>query len=720
MTMVNSKLLLSAACAAALSFCTLASPCRAVSETGGVSVASCARGKAASSNCADVTWRVPSSGWLDQTAFDELSGFFVSNSITGKFALFTSDLHSPLKLQKLLELAKMLKGRIAALHAMGYRAGINHLVTLGHFDECPSSSEYVEGANRFTLLDGSHGIVQYCSADKLWRERYIDPCYRALADTGADFIWTDDDIRLRNRGAGCFCDACLARIRSRLGYGGPREGLEEWLSDAVHGKSRRLAFLQYNRDTLADLYAFIEKSIHAVSPTMDIGVMDVSRPATACWHGMPYREVFAALSTPKSEVYWRPGGGLYKDDVPSALLYKANVLAEQAAILPPGVSRIEAELENFPYQRPDKSEHFAALEGLLYVALGMNGVAYNVFSSVAENEELDAYLPLVRRLEENFRTYEWIVAAAGRTQCRGIWAGNGERDVYAGVAGRPWLNLKSVDAPFPCSEVQMSGMPIAYRFEDGQVFAPMPEVIRILPDDRIERMLSGGIYLDIPSLVALVERGYGADVGFAPGNPILSCVRERFLEHPLNAGLVGRIRNARQQFFARSSPFSTAHELKPQPGAEILSVYVDEKGTPIPGSCAMGVFVNRRGGRVCVNGYSPWAKTSFRGKRAQLRRVFQWLSKDTLPVAIADLGRVAFWLRGDRLAIVFNMSLDAARDVRLDLCGVPDKGYLKVPPYASEMPVSGVTNGNRVCFRIPEIPPWSLAFVRFLPMAAGR
>ena len=675
--------------------------------------APCALGqeKAQASGCADVTWRVPSSVWMDEAAFGELTGFFASNSISGKFALFTSELHSPLKLDEMSRRAGILKDRISSLHAMGYRAGINHLVTLGHFDENPAASEDVEGASRFTLPDGSHGKVQYCSADRLWRERYIGPCYRALAGTGADFIWTDDDIRLRNAGAGCFCDACLARIRSRLGYGGAREGLESWLSDPVHGLPRRLAFLQYNRDTLADLYAFVERSIHEVVPGMPIGVMDNARHTTADWLGMPYKEIFAAL-TP-CPVYWRPGGGLYTDDMPNALLYKANAMAEEAALLPPGVCRIEAELENFPYQRPDKSERYAALEGLLYVALGMNGVAYNVFSSADENEDVGAYFPLVRRLDANLATYGWIVAAAGRTPCRGIWAGTGERDVYAGVAGRPWLNLKAVESPFACSEVQMSGFPMAYRFEDGDVFAPVPEAIRVMPKERLERMLAGGVYLDVPSLAALIERGYGADVGFVPGDPILACVRERFVEHPLNAGIAGRIRNARQQFFARGNRLATAHALKPQAGAEPLSVYVDETGAPLPDVCAMGVFVNRRGGRICVNGYSPWFKTSFRGKRAQLRRVFDWLSRGTLPVAVAGTERIAFWMRGDRLAVAFNMSLDAARDVVLDLSGVPAEGRLMVPPYGDEIAVSGERRGGRLRFRIPEIPPWSLAFIRF-------
>ena len=54
--------------------------------------APCALGhdKAQASQCADVTWRIPCSVWMNEAAFGELTGFFTSNSISGKFALFTS------------------------------------------------------------------------------------------------------------------------------------------------------------------------------------------------------------------------------------------------------------------------------------------------------------------------------------------------------------------------------------------------------------------------------------------------------------------------------------------------------------------------------------------------------------------------------------------------------------------------------------------------------
>ncbi len=660
---------------------------------------------------ADVTWRIPCSVWMDDAAFAELMRLFTTNRLTGKIAFFTAEVHCPVNLQEMLRRAELLKPRIAEMHRLGYVAGINHLSTLGHFDECIAIAEDVKGARRFTNRHGKSGKVQYCPADPLWRGKYLGPCYRALAGTGADFIWTDDDIRLRNHGVpggGCFCDGCMKRIRARFGYEGGREGLEGWLSDPVEGMARRRAFLQYNRDTLADLYAFIARTIHSVAPKMDIGVMD---SATTFWHGMPFDEIFSALKTPSSDVYWRPGGGFYLDARPDSLLSKANTLAAEAARLPKGVRRIEGELENFLYQRVGKSEHFTALEGMLYVALGLNGVAYNVFSPT-DNEGFDAYASLVRHLELNRPAYAWTVAAAGREPCRGIWTGDGERDIYAGATGGDWLDVLGVGSRIVNSELQAMGFPVAYRFEDAVVFAPTPEAIRTLPKERLERMLSAGVYLDVLALEALALRGYGADAGFTLGRTNYDDLHERFTEHPaINGELAGRERNARQKFFH----IPGVRMLEPLPGAEPLSVYVGEDGVELKGACAMGVFVNRFGGRVCVNAYAPWLNTSFRSKRLQLGRMFRWLAKGRLPGLVRGTGRLALWVRGRRAAVLFNMSQDAARDVDVEFADVSGAARFIVPPSVAETRLTGKADGSLRVFRIPELPPWSLAILQFLP-----
>ena len=124
---------------------------------------------------------------------------------------------------------------------------------------------------------------------------------------------------------------------------------------------------------------------------------------------------------------------------------------------------------------------------------------------------------------------------------------------------------------------------------------------------------------------------------------------------------------------------------------------------------------HRFGGRVCVNAYAPWLNTSFRSKRLQLGRVFRWLAKGRLPGLVRGTGRIALWVRGRRAAVLFNMSQDAARDVDVEFADASGSARLIVPPSVAETHLTGREDGPLRVFRIPELPPWSLAILQFLP-----
>lgn len=653
---------------------------------------------------ADITWRIHVEQWEADDAFAELCETLRRHKLTGKFAFFTNDTHIPQDLETcLLPRFAILARRIAALHRMGYLAGANHLCTLGHVAEDLGRLTTVK-ANRFTDIKGNPARGRFCPNDPRWRENYLAPLYTALAQTGVDFIYTDDDIRLTGPARGCFCDLCLERINAFLGCSCTRETLADYFecADPALADARKRHLLQYNRNVLADLQGFIRRTVHAVRPGLTMGVMDGLR----AWEGYNFPEVFEAVRGPEATpVLWRPGGGFYDDTRPDGILEKANYVLGEAAMLPDGVAAIEAELENFNYQRLAKSERMVANEAILYTAAGTTGVAYNIFHTPS-SDSADVADSLLRRLEGLRPFLDRLVDHGRRLRPRGICAPR-TRDIFAlhnhGLG--KWLG-DTVEWPrgFLSSSLCKIGLPIAYRPEDASCFAIGGLDAWSYTDDEIRSFLSRGVYLDPRAARILAERGFGDLVGFdVVSDALLEDAIEEYADHPLNGAEAGRRRSARPSFWKGDTA-----ALRPHPGAQTASRLVDFTGRVLV-DCASGCFENTLGGRVFVAGYYPWDCVFYRSKGNQLKRIFRWLAKDRLPGYVASFHRAALWVCGDRRVVVLNMSLDPAEDLRLVLDTPFSRLAALRPDPSGETTVDGVpTDDGQLAFTLPAIAPWSV------------
>jgi len=85
----------------------------------------------------------------------------------------------------------------------------------------------------------------------------------------------------------------------------------------------------------------------------------------------------------------------------------------------------------------------------------------------------------------------------------------------------------------------------------------------------------------------------------------------------------------------------------------------------------MGIFENQLEGRICVEGYYPWTFLENLSKSSQIKAVFRWLSKDTLPGYIASFHKINLWIRepqNGKISLAFtNSSFDPAKNVVLML-----------------------------------------------------
>jgi hypothetical protein len=666
---------------------------------------------------ANISYRLTVQLWECDEDFAATVAMIKETQMAREFAIFSNDNHTPPPLPTMERRFEIIAKRIPVLQQNGWSAGINHLCTIGHtYENIP----YAEtGGQNFVNANGRICAGNYCTADPVWRENYIKPCYQMAAECRPEFIWIDDDVRLYNHGGdcynhrgdcniGCFCPDCLKRMSQYLDFKGTLKELPEFfeIADPDERRRRRMMLIDWNRRAMDDISAYIEGVVHAVDPNIILGQMDCYAP----WCGLDLKSRAEALAGPdKKPVWWRPGGSFYFDNCPNDLLIKANNMGKEAVLLPDWVEVIQAEVENFNYQRLNKSEFFTCLEPQIYCAAGTTGVTYNVFAE-KEWDKLEEYRSLAMTLNSNKEFLDRIVKGNRRTAPSGVFDGFAA-DILLMNNHKTGQWLSNANHPFKyfCnSELQKIGLPVAYRGNEASLYALGGGTAVSMSDAEIRTMLSLGVYLDGFALSDLIELGYGEYLGFSIDKIIVEDAIEELTCHALNGEYAKRKRNARQSFW-----HEPAYVLKPEPGAEVLSTYVDYSGAAI-GECALGIYTNKLGGRIAVNGYYPWNGLFYRYKGVQLKNLFQWLSNGTLPGLVSSYHRASLWLREREgtlyNASLWNMSQDPARGLTLKLrTQAEELVAYEVSGGSVKVKATGRDQNYRE-FILPEIAPWSLTY----------
>ena len=176
------------------------------------------------------TFGVPQ--WMPENRYRELLALFQKyKGVTDEITFFTSCTHPPLPLDEVERRCAYWPGG-SHRRALGYRAGINVLSTIGHHEEnLPNSlaADYT----RVTDIMGNVCRGSFCPNDPRFQQ-YVRQLYRLVTDADPDYIWIDDDIRLAGHmpiGLTCFCNRCLAIFAKESGRTYTRASLREAILD---------------------------------------------------------------------------------------------------------------------------------------------------------------------------------------------------------------------------------------------------------------------------------------------------------------------------------------------------------------------------------------------------------------------------------------------------------------------------------------------------------
>jgi len=572
--------------------------------------------------------RVAYENWLYDDRFADLLRLLTEHrgGITD-VALFTTATHSPLSMEEFTRRIDIIGSRLPALREAGFFAGINHLTTIGHHCEDLDAGL----GDKYTFMTGSDGSVcrgSYCMRNPVFVRDYVVPCYEKMARTHPDFIWIDDDVRYGHMGCGngCFCDHCIAVFNETHGFSYTRETLIKALSE--HNPALGQLWLDHQSDAICNLFSVIAQTVYAIDPDIMLGFMTGER----YFEGYQFARYADALSCGGAhKIMWRPGGGAYEDINFESIVEKMEQLGRQNAYLPDYVTVIQSEIENFPYQLLKKTPKSTAFEAAMSMTVGCSGAAFNILPSETM-ESLDTVLPHLRKIDgmtDFYKTLQTQLAGLTPTGIHTGWRPSSQAACPGGVLGGYGGSFAAY-----AREMFLFGLPEAYHPGFAPVTMLTGYAAAVMDDDEIRRLLSGGVYLNVSALNYLRQRGFGDLLGFEAGEVISVDAREQYVEHPLNMGIVGGIRNCRQAFHGGDS-----YALLPSDGAQTLSRLIDYHDR-VMADCTCGIFENALGGRICVSGYYPHDWLSDIQKTVQLKQIFLWLSRGTLPAFVDSYHRV--------------------------------------------------------------------------------
>lgn len=558
------------------------------------------------------------------------------------------------------ENAEIIADRINQYKKVGIkRVGINLLNTVGHKEEgldvLPLSPLQYQ-----VNFDGKVSRSILCPSNKAFLE-HTKKRYAIYAQTGADFIWVDDDLRFTNHGLVnefCYCPHCIKEFNSINGTHLSREELaDKVVSDAEITKK------------WTDFKTFVTKRWIKAA---EIGVKETNSNIEFGLMFCGTDKEYVKLVEDSSVTMIRPGGGYYNDQRPIDVVTKAHrVQGEIMDMAKFNFSNIQYEYEAFNYQQLERSQHISEVETSMALMNGCNGVLYND-NMFGDNESTT---DMLRKSKE-----KWQVLTEINKGC-----------TNAGVYCHRYTDSATI--------LNELSIPVTTYMDKACCVMMLGDEWNLYDDETVKILLDKNVLTDGKGVEILARRGFGDLCGGKIKKIHKNSMAERFTEHDLNGNYKNYYRDVFMNFFYDAD----AYEFEPDAEAEIISNM--ETITHKPLGCSAYIYKNK----FAADGYLMLHSSKTYAKREQIGNILDKLSCNSLPVRIANPIKVAPMVTTDEKGTM-NIMLT---NISFDKTGVFECVVRNTKPFSiitddgKLVPAKQVIDGDESIITIDNLDAWN-------------
>ena len=645
-----------------------------------------------------ISWRIAG----DEVRYQDLSarlGEMIKNHPESfdEISLFT-DINEQCyeSLDDMRKNADKISEHIRALKSLGVKSvGINILNTIGQNDD---GWDFLEVSPFQTMIghDGTKTRGSICMRADGFLD-YMCQKYRIYSDTGADFLWVDDDMRIAWHGAlfPCFCEKCVSDFSALTGTVFTRETLVKALDDT---HSLRYDWMKFNADKMCEHVRACADAAREVNPKIKLGLMTVGLD-THLYNLNNFEDMMQALGADML----RPGGGYWTADAPADYFKKCLSVAYQIEKTP-SATDIQYESETIPHLK-SKPKRIHDLEICAAVMSGCNGITIDD----VRVSEPHYYLEMIGLIEKR---REFLDGLAKKLEGKRLAGG------YAVV--RDDACAKTLDGKFfPSNAISAfsnecrffnAGFGFTAKEENADYFVLSSDMCDALSDDEIRYILSRGVIMDGYGAHRLSTRGFASLCGYKSSKTHTNGLKTVYTAHPFNTAPVGMRRGGLQADFRSGKGI---YVIDPDEKAQILTECKSINEIYLGASDY--IYENSLGGRVAVLGYAPWTNFEQRERVDMLRNIVEWISFGSPSLSVSGAYNILPILQtgedGSFCLMLTNASLDPSGDFEVSVKG--DASVLEIydsrTGALSELTVSA--ESGRCKISVSSIEPWDFKVI---------